>query len=462
MKKIISYTIIAASLLWACQPLDQEPSTSLSAETAIQTVDDLSYAVNGAYYLATAGSQMTLASELAIYADELGPDSRVVNGSGQFAQKIHERSVTPVDSWNAYGYLYRAIANINKALLKAQDIEDQEGAAPYIAELIGMRGLFHFHLATFFAPIPTSGSSNTMGIVLSTEVYPLDYKGARASLDQTYQQIIDDLTTYINSGYNKDPYNGLLNYWAALAIRARAYLYWGKNAEALADAKNVIENSPYKLYTIDNYTKVWETDSGDEIILQYAQDDDYNAQRYAPGYYTHPDGYTEYLVTDEFVEFMQSNPDDIRSQMVAYRTTETGKGQDGWFPMKYPGKKGSNVPLYSHSIKVVRLSEMYLIAAEAALKTTGAAAAVPYLNTLRQNRIENYVDATTTDIDDILNERRKELFAEGQIAFDFWRNGKDVVSGPATYKPGDNYNVLPIPKEEIDYCGGVLIQNPGY
>ena len=29
-------------------------------------------------------------------------------------------------------------------------------------------------------------------------------------------------------------------------------------------------------------------------------------------------------------------------------------------------------------------------------------------------------------------------------------------------KPGDNYNVLPIPKEEIDYCGGVLIQNPGY
>ena len=50
----------------------------------------------------------------------------------------------------------------------------------------------------------------------------------------------------------------------------------------------------------------------------------------------------------------------------------------------------------------------------------------------------------------------------GQIAFDFWRNGKDVVSGPATYKPGDNYNVLPIPKEEIDYCGGVLIQNPGY
>lgn len=462
MKKIISFTIIAATLLWACQPLDQEPSTSLSAETAIQTVEDLSYAVNGAYYNATIGDQFTLASELAIYADELGPDSFVDKGSGQYAQKIHERSITPLDSWNAYGYLYRAIANINKAIDKAQVIEDQEGAAPYLAELVGMRGLFHFHLATFFAPIPTSGSSNKMGIVLSTEVYPLDYKGARATLDETYQQIIADLTTYINSGYNKGVMNGHLNHWAALAIRARAYLYWGKYSEALADAKNVIENSPYKLYTRDNYTKVWETDSGDEIILQYAQDDDYNAQRYAPGYYTHPDGYTEYLVPDEFVQFMQSNPDDIRSQMVAYRTTVSGKGNNGWYPMKYPGKKDSNVPQYSHSIKVVRLSEMYLIAAEAALKTSGAAAAVPYLNTLRKNRIENYTDAETTDIDDILNERRKELFSEGQIAFDFWRNGKDVVSGPVTYKPDDYRNVLPIPKDELDICGDVLVQNPGY
>ncbi|MBQ7072845.1 MAG: RagB/SusD family nutrient uptake outer membrane protein [Bacteroidales bacterium] len=462
MKKILYSIFIASTLLCACQKLDQEPSTSISADTAIQTVDDLAYAVNGAYYIATYGTQFTLASELAIYADELGPDSQVSKGSGQYAQKIHERSITPLDSWNAYGYLYRAIANINKALVKAQDLEDQEGAAPYIAELTGLRGLFHFHLATFFAPIPTSGSSNTLGIVLSTEVYPLDYKGARASLDETYQQIIADLTTYINTGVNKDKMNGHLNYWAAVAIRARAYLYWGKYAEALADAQNVINNGPYKLYTRDNYVGVWATDDGDEIILQYAQDDDYNAQRYAPGYYTHPDGYTEYLVTDEFVEFIQSNPDDIRSQMVAFRTTETGKGQDGWFPMKYPGKKGSNVPLYSHSIKVVRLAEMYLIAAEAALKTSGAASAVGYLNTLRKTRIDNYVDVTTTDIDDILNERRKELFAEGQIAFDFWRNGKTVQSGVITCAPDDYRNVLPIPKDELDLCGDVLKQNPGY
>ncbi|NLZ20361.1 MAG: RagB/SusD family nutrient uptake outer membrane protein [Bacteroidales bacterium] len=459
MKKIF-YAIFVLAALSACQGLDQEPSTSISAETAIETVTDLSYAVNGAYYQATGRGQMSLVAELAIYADELGPDSNVENGSGQYAQKIHERSITPLDSWGAYAPLYRGIAAINKALQKAEALEDQEGAAPYLAELVGMRGLFHFHLATFFAPIPTTGSANTMGIVLSTEVYPLDYKAPRATLDDTYKQIVADLTTYINSGYNKEKMNGHLNYWAALAIRARAYLYWGKYAEALADATKVINESPYKLYTLDNYVSVWSGDEGDEIILQYAQDDNYNAQRYAPGYYMHPDGYTEYLVTEEFYDFMTADPNDVRSKLVGYRD---GKGPAGPYPLKYPGKTGSSVPLYSHSVKVVRLAEMYLIAAEATLKTSTAADAVGYLNTLRKNRIKDYADAATTDIDDILNERRKELFAEGQIAFDFWRNCKTIKSGLGTYGPDHYQNVLPIPKDEIDICGeDVLKQNPGY
>ena len=331
MKKIF-YAVFALAALTACESLDQEPSTSISAETAIESVTDLSYAVNGAYYQATGRGQLSLVAEMAIYADELGPDSMVKNGSGQYAQRIHERSITPLDSWGAYAPLYRGLAAINKALQKAESLEDQEGAAPYLAELIGMRGLFHFHLATFFAPIPTSGSANTMGIVLSTEVYPLDYKAPRASLDDTYAQIIKDLTTYIDSGFNKDKMNGHLNHWAALALRARANLYWGKYADALADAKAVIDNSPYKLYTMDEYLKVWEVDDGNEIILQYAQDDNYNAQRYAPGYYTSPDGYTEYLVPDEFVEFMQANPKDIRSQISEQVSWQEGFCRSAVFP----------------------------------------------------------------------------------------------------------------------------------
>ena len=464
MKKYI-YLLSAVALFSACSSLDQEPSTSVSTTTAITTVQDLANAINGAYYLACYGDQMSMASEMAIYADELGPDSNVDKGSGQYAQKIQERSVTDNDSYGIYYYLYKAIANINQALAAAEEIDaDEDEIAPYVAELHGMRGLFHFHLATFFAPIPTSGSTNDLGIVLSTDVYDLDYKGARATLDQTYQQIVDDLTACIDSKQNKAKNDGHVNYWAALALRARAYLYWGKYNLALADADSVIQHSPYKLYTRDNYVASWKTQDGtDEMIMQYIQDDNYNAQRYNPGYYTHPDGYTEYLVTTAFYNFMKADLNDIRSEMVAWKTTENGNGVDGYYPLKYPGKTGSSVPLYANNIKVVRLSEMYLIAAEAALKAGDpVATAAGYLNTLRQNRITGYVNVATTDIDDIINERRKELFAEGQIAFDYWRNGKTITSGVRTFGPDDYQNVLPIPKEELNACGDILVQNPGY
>lgn len=79
------------------------------------------------------------------------------------------------------------------------------------------------------------------------------------------------------------------------------------------------------------------------------------------------------------------------------------------------------------------------------------------------DRITGYTPATTTDMDYIINERRKELFAEGHVAFDYWRNGKTFKCGPATFGPTDNKNVLPIPQDEIDVCGSdVLQQNPGY
>ena len=74
MKRLI-YTFIASAALFACSPLDQNPSTSVTSETAITSVEDLKNAVNGGYYIATYGDMLTVASELCIYADLIGPDS---------------------------------------------------------------------------------------------------------------------------------------------------------------------------------------------------------------------------------------------------------------------------------------------------------------------------------------------------------------------------------------------------
>ena len=116
------------------------------------------------------------------------------------------------------------------------------------------------------------------------------------------------------------------------------------------------------------------------------------------------------------------------------------------------------MPAYTSNIRVFRLSEAVLIAAEAAYRT-GADASV-YINMLRRNRIDGYQDVASVTFEDILNERRKELFAEGQIAFDYWRNGLPVVRDGLTIKPQDGRTVLQLPKEEIDMSKGKLVQNP--
>lgn len=462
MKKYI-YMLPIVIVAAACDALDQDPSTSVTVDAAITSVKDLENAVNGAYYVATYGDMLTVASEMSIYADLVGPDSYQPASSGQNASRMAQYSMTSADTYNAYYYLYAAIASVNNALDKAKLLEDQEAAAPYVAELYAMRGLFHFHLATYFAPMPTSGSSNHMGIVLADRVFDISYIGERASVEDTYEFIVGDFTKAVESGLNKERRTGHMNYWAALALRARANLYRGDYAAALEDAREVILESPYVLYTPENYTKVWSQEGADEMIMEYLQTDTYNAQRYAPGYYTSPRGYSEYGVSPEFFAWMQQNVSDVRSRMVADCSQAPDNDPDyntGYYPLKYPGNAGASVRTYTNNIKVIRLSEVYLIAAEAALHE--GADAVMYMNALRSQRIEGYIPVSAVTLDEILDERRKELFAEGQMAFDFWRNGKSVTNGSFTVSATDFRTVLPLPVEELDLSGGKLIQNPGY
>ena len=85
------------------------------------------------------------------------------------------------------------------------------------------------------------------------------------------------------------------------------------------------------------------------------------------------------------------------------------------------------------------------------------------MNLLRKNRIENYVDVATVTLDDILMERRLELFTEGHTAWDYWRNGKSVNNkSKGVIEPSNHQTVLPIPQTEIEVSAGKLVQNTGY
>lgn len=464
MKKLYIIGLLSAMLCSSCSDfLEKDPSTSLPVESAVTTMTDLRNAVNGIAYIAMNG-RMCYDADLAIYADLKGEDFKAVS-SNNHAGPISRYQITKTDDLAYYGYyyFYKAIANVNKVLSIIDNIPhtDSEEAEfnDYKGQLYAWRAMLHFDLARLYCNAPTAAAdvnAANSGIVLSTEVYEPSYVSARATLKATYDQILSDFGTALPL-LTKDENDGYINYWAALALRARVYLYNGNNGLALADAQEVIEDSPYKLYTMEEYATVWDKEFTNESIFEIRVTTNYNAQRNSVGYYCDSDCYGECAFVEEapLYTYLVANPQDVRSKLI---NDQTAGLNPGYYPAKYPGREGS---IYVNNPKIMRLSDVYLMAAEAALKETEDA--VGYINTLRKNRIEGYTDVAAVTLDDILFERRVELFAENSMAFDYWRNKKSVKNfyvGEVNYN--DYRTILPIPQDEINLAPDVLKQNPEY
>jgi hypothetical protein len=126
-------------------------------------------------------------------------------------------------------------------------------------------------------------------------------------------------------------------------------------------------------------------------------------------------------------------------------------------------------------IFVIRLAEMYLIAAEAAFQQNDKGAAISYINVLRtraaiKTPVDHTADMQITDIslDFILDERARELAGEHLRWFDLKRTGK-LVDRIHQYNPDitqvQPFHMLrPVPQIELDALtnGQQFGQNEGY
>ena len=461
MKKLyITLGLVAGIAMTSCSDfLDKEPSTALPVDEAITSVEDLQYALNGVTYYLTV-NQMSYPSEFGVYADLLTNEFTVVDNYGH-SSPISYYTITKFDelATNPYEVFYKSIANANKALETSAGMTGDE-VMNLQGQLYAWRGLLHFDLARLYAHIPSTvanTSAPNSGIPLADQVFDPEYKPTRATLAETYNMVISDLTQAINM---LDDNNGVgyMNKWAAQALRARAYLYMGDYANALADANAVINSGNYTLYTPANYVSVWGSEGTSESILELLITSTYNVQRYSLGYYTDESGYPEVGLNPagNLFTYLVDHPEDIRSTMIKDQTNSSTA--PGYYPAKYPGR-GS---LYVNNPKIIRLSEVYLIAAEASFHLTGGAAAAPFINEIEKNRVEGYTDVESVTIDDIIFEYTKELFAENQIAFAYWRNGKSVTNQQGELIPASHQRaILPIPQREID-MNSALEQNDGY
>ena len=166
------------------------------------------------------------------------------------------------------------------------------------------------------------------------------------------------------------------------------------------------------------------------------------------------------LVTDDL--YASFDLSDTRKSL--YKQGTRG-GAAAIFVNKYPNINGSDVS----DTKVVRLSEIYLIAAEASLPGNEVDALL-YANYITSRRNASPIASTGAALfENIITERRKELAFEGDRYLDLNRLKRSVVRSsnyPAaarTISYTDYRRILPIPQSELDANSNIRSQqNPGW
>ena len=150
-----------------------------------------------------------------------------------------------------------------------------------------------------------------------------------------------------------------------------------------------------------------------------------------------------------------AEPGDLRFTTLSQAATDAG-GNDTFFTLKYP-----DVVNNASDGMVLRITEMYLIRAEANLRGGTSIGATPLedINLLRDRA--GLGPLGTVDLDAILNERRKELCFEGHRRMDLLRNNRNLrPGGGPESEPGANKVIFPIVEDETTNNPNIT-QNPG-
>lgn len=256
MKKYLS--IIAAALLMgsfsSCSDfLDRYPLEELSDESFWKTEKDAEMAVSNLYNVLP-----TWDTDEAINSDD------AVHGIKWAAGNQSKGVYDPSDyGWSGeYGYIRQA----NLILEKIQEMDLSEDA---YKKLEGQARFFRAY--TYFTLIRSFGAVPYIDKPLElTDVENI----TRTPKDEVYAKVMEDFDIAIaNLPVQWDEANsGRITKGAAMAMKARAALYYNNWETAMTEAKKVMDLGQYELYDKDNtgrYKELfWEVADGcDEFIL---------------------------------------------------------------------------------------------------------------------------------------------------------------------------------------------------
>lgn len=447
--KVMGCAILAASLSSCVNDwLDVAPSDGTDADAALTSSSDLDAARTGMYKALKGNGSLVdyYGQQFFVYGDVHAGDDYQYNNLGgsnraSFYYDMNYQTASEFSSNVAWKSPYIVIGRANRIIAAAEGgalsdaAEAKATIDQYAAEAKVLRALAHFDLVRIYGKPYTEDQGASLGVPLVTEVLESNAKPARSTVAEVYTQVVKDLTEAISSNaLATETKPGYVSVWGAKAILSRVYLNMGDYANALSVAEDIIKNSGAALWTRDQYFKAWDASTPNEseflFRLNVAGSTDNNDLN-GIGNLQQRDGYKEMVATKKFVDMLTSDPKDVRNDMFLPAKAEKEVavyGTNKVFLNKLRGQGGNlrNVTI----VPIIRLSEVYLTAAECAFRNNDKTKAVEYLNDLVKNRTTTVASLATVDnitLDRILIERRKELIGEGQRYFDALRNNETIT-----------------------------------
>ena len=451
--KVMGCAILAASLSSCVNDwLDVAPSDGTDADAALTSSSDLAAARTGMYAALKGNSNLVdyYGQQFFVYGDVHAGDDYQYNNLGgsnrasfyydmnyqtasEFSSSTSSSNVTWKSPYIVIGRANRIIAAAEGGAL-SDAAEAKATIDQYAAEAKVLRALAHFDLVRIYGKPYTEDQGASLGVPLVTEVLESNAKPARSTVAEVYTQVVKDLTEAISSNaLATETEPGYVSVWGAKAILSRVYLNMGDYANALSVAEDIIKNSG-ALWTRDQYFKAWDASTPNEseflFRLNVAGSTDSNDLN-GIGNLQQREGYKEMVATKKFVDMLTSDPEDVRNEMFLPATAAkevATYGTNKVYLNKLRGQGGNlrNVTI----VPIIRLSEVYLTAAECAFRNNDKTKAVEYLNDLVKNRTTTEASLATVDnitLERILIERRKELIGEGQRYFDALRNNETIT-----------------------------------
>ncbi len=475
--KFIFSGFILLNIMSCDDLLEEEPKTFISPNNFFVTAGDFEAAVKGIYGIThglTGGRQTELKEVFADYndvpesAEQTGDIWRNNPGSNFWAIR---------QGWSVP---YQVISNANQLLTALEGSALSENQKNEIsAETKFLRAYAYFNLVQLYGDIPLR--TETVKSVSETQI-------ARSSQSEVYELIIQDLKDAETGLSATATQEGRVNSFVAKALLARVYLASAGNpmnmtanyALARDKALEVIAG-PYNL--LDDYAAVFKnTAYTSESIWEVLYLDGVSSN--GKHNQTAPTGnQTAILLPSD--DFINSFPlGDRRRDWGIKDKFTTSTGVD-FVTRTYfnkfidEGKLEQQLPPSAtqtdYSFPLIRLAEMYLIAAEAENEINGPDNAYQYVNVIRQRaRIDDSDPSHVPDLSGldkdgfraaVLNERKWELFTEEHAWFDLKRtNSFDKVQtarGGQLIVPIGSYNttwILP----DFELLNNNIEDNPPY